>query len=180
MLGPCLVLVVALLVAAPAASAAGRAPGPLLYVGDSLGVGTFPHLRSLLPRTSLTGDNRVGRTSSEGFSVLRRTMRRDHRVVVFDVGTNDWSAAALSANLRRAHAWVAGRLLVVLTVNKPGAEPLNRVIRAFARARSRVLLIDWNAAARSERLLGGDGIHASGAGYARRAALIASSLRAWR
>lgn len=164
---------------ARAARAAG-APGPILYVGDSLGVGTFPRLRSILPGVSVSGFTRVGRTSSEGLSVLGSTLRRDQRVVIFDLGTNDWSAATLRSNLHRAHAQIGQRLMVVFTMNKPGVRPLNRVVETFAASASNVLLIDWHSAAAHEHLLGGDGIHADVAGYSRRADIIAHELSRYR
>lgn len=171
--------VVALLLVVPATAAAAPAnPGPILYVGDSLGVGTFPQLRAMMPGASLEGDTRVGRTSREGLSVLRSRLHRRHRVVILDLGTNDWSVPTLTRNLRRAR-WQTGDLpLVVFTLNKPGAGPFNRAVTAFAGAAANVVLIDWHSAATGQGLLGGDGIHASAYGYRRRAALVAVQLRA--
>lgn len=160
-------------VATPGASGARVGPGPVLYVGDSLGVGTVPYLRGLLPRVALEADARVGRTSAEGLAVLRWRLRRDHRVVVFDLGTNDWTPSTLSRNLRDADVWGQGRRMIVFTLNKPGVEPLNDVVRQFAERRSNVTLIDWHARAAREHLLAGDGIHAGPAGYARRARVVA-------
>lgn len=175
-------VVVLLLVAsadahASAAESSQRSPS-ILYVGDSLGVGTSPALRTMLPRTPIVADARVGRTSTEGLSVLRSKLRRGHLVVVFDLGTNDWSPATLAANLRAARATIGrGRLMVVFTMNKPGVGPLNQVVRRFASAAGNVMLIDWHASAHRARLLAGDGIHPTYAGYSRRAGLIVDHLR---
>lgn len=158
----------ALLLAAPPAFARGS----VLYVGDSLGVGTWPQLRPMLHGVSVEADAKVGRNSSEGLSVLRTRLGRRHGIVVFDLGTNDWSVGTLSHNLTRAHRLSGQRLLVVFTMNKPGVAPFNRAVVDFARSTANVLMIDWHAMATRRRLLAGDGIHATTSGYHRRAAQI--------
>ena len=42
----------------------------VLVVGDSLGVGTTPHLRAQLDGVRVDGDSRIGRPSPEGVRVL--------------------------------------------------------------------------------------------------------------
>jgi hypothetical protein len=148
---------------------------PVLYVGDSLGVGTLPGLAGR-PGLAIEGDARVGRPSSEGVAVLRARLRPRHRVVVFDLGTNDWSVPELTKNLGRARRQAGARPLVVFTVNKPGAPPFNRAIRRFAARSSGVVLVDWHAVAWRGHLLASDGIHSSATGYAHRAALVAAVL----
>ena len=148
--------------------------GPILYVGDSLGVGTFPELRTLLPDVALDGDNRIGRSSGEGLRVLRSTLRRKHGIVIFDIGTNDRDASTMKKNLKRARRRAGDRPLVVFTLNKPGVAPLNGVLRDFAASADNVELVDWRAVAGKEGLLAGDGIHATAAGYRRRARLISA------
>jgi hypothetical protein len=168
----------ALLAAAALAAPAGPGQGPVVYVGDSLGVGTLPPLVTRMPAVSFDGDTRIGRTSSEGLAVLRLRMRRRHRVVVFDLGTNDPTPATLTRDLRLARREAGERLMVVFTINKPGDRPFNRAIREFAAGAPNVELVDWHASAAKESLLGGDGIHASASGYSRRAGLVAARLRA--
>lgn len=148
--------------------------GPILYVGDSLGVGTFPELRRLLPDVALDGDNRIGRSSGEGLRVLRSTLRRKHGIVIFDIGTNDRDASTMKKNLKRARRRAGDRPLVVFTLNKPSVAPLNGVLRDFAASADNVELVDWRAVAGKEGLLAGDGIHATAAGYRRRARLISA------
>jgi hypothetical protein len=159
-----------------AAAAIAVAPGPVVYVGDSLGVGTLPALVTRMPAVSFEGDARVGRNSAEGLGVLRARLRLRHRVVIFDLGTNDPAPGVLERNLRAARRTAGDRLMVVFTINKPGAAPFNRVIRRFAAGADTVELLDWRALAARERLLGPDGIHAAPAGYRRRAALVAGWL----
>ena len=160
------VVLVALMALAPAPARASEA---VLYVGDSLGVGTVPNLERSM---AVESDTRVGRASGEGLAVLRTRLRRGHEIVVFDMGTNDVSPDLVGRHLRRARALSGERLMIVFTLNKPNARPFNRVIRSFARSSDNVGLIDWHAAAVREHLLGADGIHASPWGYRRRAALV--------
>jgi hypothetical protein len=176
------VAIVVLLLAASSASAAPAytGAGPIFYVGDSLGVGTYPLLTPLMASETFEGDTRVGRTSTQGLAVLRAKMRASDRTLIFDLGTNDWSATTLKRNLRSAHAWIANRLMVVLTMNKPGVAPLNRVVKAFAASTAGVVLIDWRSLARRRGLLAGDGIHATFQGYGARASLIARVLSHYR
>jgi lysophospholipase L1-like esterase len=150
---------------------------PVLYVGDSLGVGTVQQLRSSTAPGALDFDTRIGRSSTEGLEVLRLRLRRRHKVVVFDLGTNDASAELLGRNLRRARTLTGQRLMIVFTLNKPTAGAFNRTIRAFGRSADNVFLVDWHSAAARGHLLGGDGIHASPSGYRRRAALVSSLIR---
>jgi hypothetical protein len=167
----------ALFVAAPAGAHPGSASiPPILYVGDSLGVGTFPQLRSMMAGVSLAGDTKVGRNSTAGLSVLRSKLRRRHGIVIFDLGTNDYSAATLGTNLRRARTLTGDRLMIVFTMNKPGVAPFNRAVKAFARSADNVVLIRWHSTAGKEHLLAGDGIHAGASGYRRRAALVSHQI----
>jgi lysophospholipase L1-like esterase len=150
---------------------------PALYVGDSLGVGTVQQLRSSTAPRALEFDTKVGRGSTEGLAVLSSRLRRRHKIVVFDLGTNDATAELLGANLRRARALTGERLLIVFTLNKAGAHPFNSVIRAFAESADNVFLVDWHSTAARRHLLAGDGIHASPSGYRRRAALVNALIR---
>lgn len=168
------VTVIALLLTTPATAAA---EGPILYVGDSLGVGTFPQLHTSLDGERVDGDTEIGRGSSEGLSVVHSRLRRRHGVLIFDLGTNDSSPAVLSRNLRQARRETRERLMVVFTLNKPGAAPFNRAVATFAHSADNVVLIDWHSIAAKEHLLGGDGIHPGPHGYRRRAVIVSRRLR---
>jgi hypothetical protein len=151
----------------------------VLVVGDSLEVGSAPHLRAALAGTAVEIDAERGRTSSEGVRVLADRLRPEHEVVVFPLGTNDLSADAFAASLTAARQLAGGRCLVVATIvrRRPPASELNRVVASFA-ARGEVQVADWRAASAAPGALGRDGTHATGAGYALRASLLAEAVRA--
>jgi hypothetical protein len=148
-------------------------------VGDSLEVGSAPHLRAALAGTALDVDASPGRTSGEGAGVLARLLRPEHDVVVFPLGTNDLGAAAFAASLAAVGRLAGGRCVVVATIarRRPPASELNEVVSRFA-ARGNVQVADWRGAAASPGVLGRDGTHATEAGYALRAQLLAEAVRA--
>ena len=182
--GAGLVLAVAVAVCAGlTGNAAAQGPG-VLVVGDSVDVGTGPHLRRELGSTPVTIDAKESRPSSVGLAVLSRLLRPGHRVVVFDLGVNDDPSqpAPLARNLAAARKMVGDRCLVVATLSRPpvnGASigGLNRVVRAFVADTPGAQLLDWHAATRSDRtLLAPDGVHAGPTGYAARARLLAGAI----
>ena len=152
---------------------ADRESGSVLVVGDSLEVGTFPLLNARLGGR-LTGDFDGGRPSRTGIAVLRRMLpRRAFQTVVFDLGTNDATAAELQWSLRRLSALTGRRRIVLATVNSPFAERAkNELLRAYARDHLNVSLLDWNRVSSGLGLP--DGIHGA---YEQRAALFARALR---
>ena len=171
-------LAVVLSVVVPASSAAS-----VLYVGDSLGVGTSPHLREELGATGLEVDAKVGRPSAVGVDVLQSRISADHDVVVFDLGTNDDPAApeALAANLAQARQIAGDRCLVIATLNRPplngvSVDGLNQAITGFARDDPATQLVDWHGEAVRDPGLLSDGIHAGPEGYALRAQLFADAI----
>jgi hypothetical protein len=153
-------------------------------VGDSLEVGTGPYLRGELAGRSVTIDAETGRPSADGLGVLRARLERSHAIVVFDLGTNDDPArpGALGGNLTAARQAAGGRCLVVATVERPPLNGvtdagLNRVVRSFARGSPNVRLVDWHrAVSREPSLLSADRVHATPAGYALRARLVAAAV----
>jgi hypothetical protein len=90
---------------------------PVLYVGDSLGVGTVRQLRSSTAPGALDFDTRIGRSSTEGLEVLGSRLRPRHKIVIFDLGTNAASPEILGRNLRRARRLTGERLMFVFTLN---------------------------------------------------------------
>ena len=150
----------------------------MLVVGDSLEVGSAPHLRAALGGTAVEIDAEKGRTSGQGVGVLADRLRPEHEVVVFPLGTNDLSADAFASSLVAASQLAGGRCLVVATIvrRRPSAAELNRVVASLA-ATGEVQVADWRAAAGAPGVLGRDGTHATGSGYALRASLLAEAVR---
>jgi hypothetical protein len=150
----------------------------VLVVGDSLEVGSAPHLRAALGGMAVDVDAEPGRTSSEGVRVLGRRLRPDHEVVVFPLGTNDTNADVFAANLAAVAQLAGGRCLVLATIARPplrgaSAASLNRVIAAQSTAQ----VADWRSAAGSPGVLGRDRTHATGQGYALRGSLLAEAVQ---
>jgi lysophospholipase L1-like esterase len=154
----------------------------VLVVGDSLEVGSAPYLRQAVTSTPLDVDAKNGRTSSEGVRVLADRLGAQHGTIVFPLGTNDTSPAALAASLGAARRLAGGRCIVVATISRPplrgsSAAPLNRVIDQFA-GQGAVQVADWRSAVLSTPgLLGRDQIHPNGRGAALRARLIADAVQ---
>ena len=174
----CLALTLALL--APASAGAS-----VLYVGDSLGVGTAPPLREQLTGVAIDVDAKTSRPSGVGVGVLSASIAPEHEVVVFDLGTNDDPAApeVLASDLAQAREIAGDRCLVVATLNRPplngvSADGLNRAVTRFAAQSPEVELVDWRGAAAASPELLTDGVHATPEGYALRAQLFADAIGA--
>ena len=174
-------VVLALVLAAPAAAA----PEQILYVGDSLGVGTTPGFAQALgSAASVHGDSRIGRPSPEGLRVLQQSFTPADDIVVFDLGTNDDPShpAQLASDLAAARQATGSRCLVVATLNRPPlngfpVDGLNRAVESFASSTPGVQLVDWHAEAQADpSLLGPDEVHPTPRGYALRAQLFAEAV----
>jgi hypothetical protein len=106
-------------------------------------------------------------------------------VVVFPLGTNDSPSnpAGLAASLASVRQLAGDRCIVVATLARPpvGGVPvtgLNRVVQKFAE-QTGAQVADWFTVVRSlPGLLGPDGVHATGDGYALRAGLLAEAVQA--
>lgn len=148
--------------------------GRTLVVGDSLGVGTLPTLKSLLGG-NVTGNALVGRSSARGLRVLKNLLRTGkYQNVVFDLGTNDSSPGQLADSLHQALDLAPNTTFYVPTLNGPGAAQKNAVLHRIAAANANVKLVPWHTA--SQGLLGPDGIHSTPGGYQRRGDLLAQAL----
>jgi hypothetical protein len=178
MAGRILWLALALTVAVPAGASAS-----VLYVGDSLGVGTSPYLRQQLDGVAISVDAEIGRPSAAGVDVLRSEIGPEHDAVVFDLGTNDDPAApqVLADDLAAARAIAGDRCLVIATLNRPplngvSVNGLNRAVTSFASGDPNVQLVDWRAAVADDPGMLTDGVHATGEGYSLRANLFAEAI----
>jgi hypothetical protein len=173
-------IALALVVSCAFAASAGAS---VLYVGDSLGVGTAPYLRSELGGTGMDVDAEIGRPSGVGVDILASLISAEHEVVVFDLGTNDDPAApqALASDLDEARRIAGDRCLVIATLNRPpvngvAVDGLNRAVTSFAASDANVSVVDWHAAAAADPGLLIDGVHTDAEGYAVRAGLFADAI----
>lgn len=170
-------------VAAGLCSPAAASGDGVLVVGDSLEVGSAPYLRSELAGTPLSIDAVKGRTSSEAVRVLAARLDPSVDVIVFPLGTNDSPSApnVLAADLAAAAQLAGNRCVVVATIVRPpvggvSVAGLNRMVESFA-ARTGAQVADWRSAVGAfPSLVGHDGVHAVGDGYALRASLIAEAV----
>jgi hypothetical protein len=154
----------------PKASAAAAGPRTL-YIGDSLGIGTVPELRKLLDGT-VTADVAEGRSSTAGIDALRDALKAGkYDRIIIDLGTNDGDASTLSDSLAKAKKLAGDTPLYTFTVNGPAAEAKNKAI-----AQSGITTIGWAAASKNVTLDSTQHIHPDGAGYAKRAKLVADAL----
>jgi hypothetical protein len=174
-------LAAAVLALGPGAAAA--AADDVLVVGDSLEVGTGPHLKRELSGREVDVDARTGRPSAEGLGVLRSLLRPGHRVVVFDLGTNDDPSrpATLRASLSGALSLAGDRCLVISTLRRPplngvSVDGMNAEIERL-RPVPNVVVVDWRGFTEERpSLIGPDGVHATPEGYVRRAGLVANGV----
>ncbi len=158
----------------------------MLVVGDSLEVGTGPHLKRELAGERVTVDASTGRPSGEALRVLSARLRPEHDVVVFDIGVNDDPSrpGVLASDLAAARRAAGKRCMVVATLERPPlngvkVDGLDRAVEGFAQGDPNVQLVDWQAAVRGDRgLLSPDGVHSTPAGYALRGRLVAEAVQA--
>lgn len=168
--------------AAPAVRAAEAPSGGVLVVGDSLEELTSPHLAQFLPGVPLTIDAVGGYNSFQIFDLFERSFDpAQHRVVVFDAGTNDNPSypEILAGNLAKVAAIVDDRCLVVPTIHglHPGGvddSGKNQVVREFAASRPGTQTPDWQGVVfRHPELMQADNLHPTETGAKLRARLIA-------
>lgn len=172
----------ALAIAAPVTRAAAAPGGGVLVVGDSLEELTSPHLARFLPGIPLTVAAVGGYNSFQIFDLFKQSYDpAQHRVVVFDAGTNDNPSypEILAGNLAKVAAAVGDRCMVVPTIHglHPGGVDdtgKNRVVRKFAASRPGTQTPDWQGAVfRHPELMQPDNLHPVEAGAELRARLIA-------
>lgn len=168
----------------PASSDGAR---DLVLVGDSLAVG----VRSLLPAALAGWNVRVlGRTSrplAEGMSVLdglSLSSTREKPVVAISLFTNDdpTHTAALESAVRHSLDVVGPRGCAIwATIARPPVNGVtytaaNRLLARIATDDPRLVIVPWaEQVAANPGLLGGDGVHATPAGYELRARLYAEA-----
>jgi len=175
------VIAATLLTAAQPAAAASS----LLHVGDSLAVGSDPPLRQLLPGWSITTDALKNRPTSVGVAIIDRQPSLPGSLVV-ELGTNDSpDQTARFAGYVRHVLQVAGatRCVVWVNIHRPPYNGIsyagfNSALDQIAATSRNLAVVDWNGMVRSgQGQVGGDGVHATPAGYQARAGAIAQALQ---
>lgn len=177
-------LLVAFLLAAPAtADALSRR---LLVNGDSLAVGTGPHIPDELPGWKVRQSTAVSRHAYQGAEVMRRQGRSLPRVIHVSLGTNDDPRQVTAfrdaigevmdaAGPRRCVVWAN---IVRPPVAGKSYGGYNRALRREARSRDNLRIVDWaRMVRRNPDWLADDGVHVSAEGYRARAAAVARQVR---
>jgi hypothetical protein len=139
------------------------ARGKTAYVGDSLGVGTAPYLKSLIGKVK--ANVQEGRSSKSALHALRGM--KGYKRVIFDAGTNDPNAKRFAKSIKKADRISGDRPVYVPIVHGPKAHQKNVAARKVAKGSKDVRLVRWHAPL-------SDGIHPGAAGYQRRALKLAS------
>lgn len=127
-------------------------------------------------------DARPGRNSAEGLAVAEKLLRRRHKLVLFDLATNDYQdPAGLRANLRSLWSQIGSRRLMLVTcwAEVFSCGPVNRAINGFVRRHPRrAKVIRWSRAARENPAwMSADGGHFTAEGYAARTRAILRAVR---
>lgn len=159
--------------------------GSVLDVGDShtwlSGCGTA------YPGWDVDAD--PGRRATRAAEVVREQLRPRHRVVVFDIATNNRSLPLeLAAEVQRVYSDIRRRKLVLVTcqtatavlVGTPSCAAPNAILREFAASHPRrVVLARWREQVDLHpEYLGPDGVHFTTAGYQARVALVKAAVNA--
>jgi hypothetical protein len=167
---------------APADAAAGR----LFVDGDSLAVGTRPHIRRELRGWKVTHSVAVGRQTSEGVAVLRSLGPSLPAVIHVSLGTNDDPRnvsrfrAAIGAvlNIAGPNRCVVWTNIVRPPVAGVGYDRYNRALARESRPEERLRVVNWVRLVRENpHWLRRDGVHATAEGYRQRARVVARSVR---
>lgn len=134
-------------------------------------------------------DARPGRGSTEALEILEDFLHDRHRVVVFEIATNDiMDPVGFAANLEELRRRVGGRKLVLVnTWRRDGVNnhtEVNRVLAEFAdRHPGQMSLVDWAAFVdRHRKPLNRktDHVHFTASAYEGRIALVAAAIAAAR
>lgn len=160
-------------------------PHDVLMIGDSLAVGTAEDLQAALPGWQVRTDGRVSRPLAEGMRILASSPDPP-AILAFSLFTNDDpSATGALEQAVRATATRAGGCAVWATIVRPpyngvSYDAANRVLETLAAdPRLSLQIVDWSGlVARNPSYVGGDGVHATPAGYRARAQLYAAAIRA--
>jgi len=178
-----LVVAAALLAAGQASGGASAQPRATI-IGDSI-MASFDYVpaarRSLAKGLVLRSDSAVcrrlvaascpfqGSTPETALDVVRAEGRALGRVVVINVGYNDWSAVYDVDRVLRALTAVGVGSVIWVTLREAGANAKlyaqsNARIRAAVHKWRSLVVADWNAYSRGRPWFRGDGLHLTSAG----------------
>jgi lysophospholipase L1-like esterase len=166
--------------------AAQPAPRTVLDLGDSLSVGTDPHLRKRLRGYRIERLYDVGLHASEAAAIVEKARHSLPSVLVVSAGTND-DPRIVSAFWRAVSGVVqtagSARCVVWPTIARPPAvgasyDGLNRALANLADRHANLVVVDWlRMVRRNPEWLSRDGVHVSATGYRARAAAIAAAVK---
>ena len=118
--------------------------------------------------------------SNGGIEALELQLKPRHKMVVFDLATNDWDeavdpAAYTTANLEDAWEMIGSRKLLLVTSGvstrvsdsmEEGVAAVDQAIVQFARGKARCRVVFWHRVlARRQGLFSADGVHLTPEGY---------------
>lgn len=147
----------------------------ILYVGDSLAVGSQQSLTRELGTRQVHLETRVGMTTAEGVEAVRDAPPSD--VVIVDLGTNDFSPETFAHGVENMMTVASGRTVVWVNVARPRAADINRVLQRASRQHSNLVVLDWRSASKQNpEWLANDHIHYTSAGYSARGSFIAAAI----
>ena len=170
------------LVCALSASPATSAPLNGLFVeGDSLTIGSSNAIKANLASEflSITVDAEVGRSTPTGIS--RLYAGQSANVWVVALGTNDApDPVTMRRNVKSVLAQAGKRPVLWVSVwRSPAYGKVNRMLTRMDRGSSQLSVLRWDLFIKQHpRLLAGDGIHLTSAGYQVRGRMIADAVRA--
>jgi hypothetical protein len=179
----CLIALCVLLCAPASADALSKR---LLVNGDSLAVGTKPHIPRELGGWKVTQSTAVSRHAHQGADVMRSYGRKLPRVIHVSLGTNDdpRQVEGFRAAVEDVMAVAGARRCVVWTnIVRPAYkgtsyDGYNRVLARADRRRHNLRVVNWaRMVKRNSDWLAEDGVHVSAEGYRARAKAVARQVR---
>jgi lysophospholipase L1-like esterase len=158
----------------------------LLVNGDSLAVGTRPHIPRELDGWKVTQSTAVSRHAHQGADVMRSYGRKLPRVIHVSLGTNDdpRQVEGFQAAIEDVMAVAGERRCVVWTnvVRPPykgtSYDGYNRALARADRERDNLRVVNWaRMVEHNPEWLAEDGVHVSAEGYRARAKAVARHVK---
>ncbi len=162
-----------------AAQPVAAEPPRVTVIGDSVqeSLAFSGHARAMLGRgidlrlearacRKLVAPGCIGGAPESALSLVRRLGRSLGRVVVVNVGYNDWPGAYAVGDVQSAlrAAGVRRTVWVTLRETQGTYRGINEAIGSAAAASESIRVADWNAASSGRAWFGGDGVHLTATG----------------